>query len=30
MARLAIHIDGAYVGKLAENEFQAWLDYEGI
>lgn len=30
MARLAIHIDGAYVGKLAENEFQAWFDYEKL
>ena len=30
MARLAIHIDGAYVGKLAENEFRTWFDYEKL
>ena len=30
MARLAIHIDGAYAGKLAENEFRTWFDYEKL
>ena len=30
MARLAIHVDGAYASKLAENEFRTWFDYEKL
>lgn len=27
---MAIHIDGAYAGKLAEHEFRTWFDYEKL
>jgi len=30
MARLAIFVDGGYIGALAEREFKIWIDYEKL